>query len=154
MSTDRSTVLQIIEGIYQLLTPFPQFTIEAAKEIRGTIQEHPRVIKGLPYVLPYMIRDGGDTVLVDCGWNTDSAYQSLEEGMKEHHAHPTEVQKLVVTHVHPDHYGMAGRLKQLADAIVATSRRRGWSMTCRSSWRGTACRTSTRPRCHGAPWAC
>ena len=68
--------MQIIEGIYQLLTPFPQFTIEAAKEIRGTIQASPRVIKGLPYVLPYMIRDGGDTVLVDCGWNTDSAYHT------------------------------------------------------------------------------
>ena len=123
--------MQIIEGIYQLLTPFPQFTIEAAKEIRGTIQASPRVIKGLPYVLPYMIRDGGDTVLVDCGWNTDSAYQSLEEGMKEHNSHPTEVQKLVITHVHPDHYGMAGRLKQLSscevvvheeDAKVITSR--------------------------------
>ena len=57
--------MQIIEGIYQLLTPFPQFTIEAAKEIRGTIQASPRVIKGLPYVLPYMIRDGGDMEYLD-----------------------------------------------------------------------------------------
>lgn len=110
--------MQIIEGIYQLLTPFPQFTIEAAHEIRSTIQAQPRVIKGLPYVLPYMIRDGGDTVLVDCGWNTDSAYESLEAGMKEHNSHPTEVQKLVITHVHPDHYGMAGRLKQLSSCDV------------------------------------
>jgi glyoxylase-like metal-dependent hydrolase (beta-lactamase superfamily II) len=53
-------------------------------------------------------------VLIDCGWNTDDAYGALEEGMKEHGAQPSEITKLVITHVHPDHYGMAGRLKQLS----------------------------------------
>jgi len=110
--------LQIIDGIYQLLTPFPQFSIEDAKALRVSLEEHPRVTKGLPYVLPYLLKSGGDTVLLDCGWNTDSAYQALEEGMKEHGSHPTEIAKLVVTHVHPDHYGMAGRLKQLSGCEI------------------------------------
>ena len=110
--------VQILEGIYQLLTPFPQFSIEDAKALRHQLQEHPRVTKGLPYVLPYLIRHGGDTVLVDCGWNTDTAYEALEAGMREHGSHPTEIQRLVITHVHPDHYGMAGRLKRLADCDV------------------------------------
>jgi glyoxylase-like metal-dependent hydrolase (beta-lactamase superfamily II) len=110
--------LQIIEGIYQLLTPFPQFTIEDAKALRVQLQEHPRVTKGLPYVLPYLLKAGGDTVLLDCGWNTDSAYQALEEGMKEHGSHPNDIAKLVITHVHPDHYGMAGRLKRLSGCEV------------------------------------
>ena len=110
--------MRILDGIYQLLTPFPQFSIEDAKAMRVQLQEHPRVTKGLPYVLPYLIKDGDDTVLVDCGWNTDSAYQALEEGMKEHGSHPNEVRKLVITHVHPDHYGMAGRLKRISDCEV------------------------------------
>jgi len=110
--------VQIIEGIYQLLTPFPQFSIEDAKMLRRQLQDHPRVTKGLPYVLPYLLKAGGDTVLVDCGWNTDTAYQALEEGMREHGSHPTEINKLVVTHVHPDHYGMAGRLKQLSSCEI------------------------------------
>lgn len=110
--------MQIIDGIYQLLTPFPQFSIEDAKALRVSLEEHPRVTKGLPYVLPYLLKSGGDTVLLDCGWNTDSAYQALEEGMKEHGSHPTEIAKLVVTHVHPDHYGMAGRLKQLSGCEI------------------------------------
>jgi glyoxylase-like metal-dependent hydrolase (beta-lactamase superfamily II) len=110
--------VQIIPGIYQLLTPFPQFTFDEAKGLRRDLEAHPRVTKGLPYVLPYLLKDGDDTVLVDCGWNTDSAYQALEEGMKEHGSHPTEVNKLVITHVHPDHYGMAGRLKQLSSCEV------------------------------------
>jgi len=110
--------MRIIDGIYQLLTPFPQFTIEDAKALRRELQEHPRVTKGLPYVLPYLIKDSGDVVLVDCGWNTDSAYRALEEGMREHGSHPSEIQRLIITHIHPDHYGMAGRLKQLSSCDV------------------------------------
>ena len=110
--------MKILDGIYQLLTPFPQFTTEDAKRLRIELQDHPRVTKGLPYVLPYLIKDGDDTVLVDCGWNTDSAYQALEEGMKEHGSHPNDITQLVITHVHPDHYGMAGRLKRLSSCDV------------------------------------
>jgi glyoxylase-like metal-dependent hydrolase (beta-lactamase superfamily II) len=111
-------VAKIIDGIYQLLTPFPQFTIEEARKLRVELEAKPRVTKGLPYVLPYLIKDGGDTVLVDCGWNTDAAYAALEEGMQEHGSHPTEINKLVITHVHPDHYGMSGRLKRLSSCDV------------------------------------
>jgi glyoxylase-like metal-dependent hydrolase (beta-lactamase superfamily II) len=110
--------VKVLEGIYQLLTPFPQYQIEEARRIRIEYAEKPRVMKGLPYVLPYLIKSGDDTVLVDCGWNTDQAYQALEEGMKEHGSHPNEVTKLFVTHVHPDHFGMAGRLKRLSDCEV------------------------------------
>ncbi|MCC7363622.1 MAG: MBL fold metallo-hydrolase [Dehalococcoidia bacterium] len=110
--------MQILEGIYQLLTPFPQFTFEDAKALRHQLEEHPRVTKGLPYVLPYMVKDGDDVLLVDCGWNTDGAFSALEEGMKEHGSHPGAITQLVITHVHPDHYGMAGRLKRMSDCDV------------------------------------
>ncbi|MCE7927843.1 MAG: MBL fold metallo-hydrolase [Dehalococcoidia bacterium] len=109
---------EIIEGIYQLLTPFPEFSFDDAKALRRQLEEHPRVTKGLPYVLPYLIKSGGETALVDCGWNTDNAYKALETGMQEHGTHPTEIQKLFITHVHPDHYGMSGRLKQLSSCEV------------------------------------
>lgn len=110
--------MKLLDGIYQLLTPFPQFTFDQAKEIRGEIEHSPRVHKGLPYVLPYMIKMGGDVAVVDCGWNTDDAYAALEVGMREHDSHPSEIQKLFITHVHPDHFGMAGRLKQLSSCNV------------------------------------
>ena len=52
--------MKIIDGIYQLLTPFPQFTFEDAKMLRRQLEEHPRVTKGLPYVLPYLLKAGSD----------------------------------------------------------------------------------------------
>ena len=93
--------MKILEGVYQLLTPFPQYDYEEAKRLRGELERNPRVTKGLPYVMPYLIKHGGDTMLVDCGWNTDVAYAALEEGMREHGSHPSEITQLVITHVHP-----------------------------------------------------
>ncbi len=109
---------QVLEGVYQLLTPFPQFTFEEAKRLRKDLEAKPRVTKGLPYVLPYLVKRGDETVLIDCGWNTEDAYKALEEGMREHGSHPSEITKLVITHVHPDHYGMAGKLKQISSCEV------------------------------------
>jgi glyoxylase-like metal-dependent hydrolase (beta-lactamase superfamily II) len=101
--------MKVLDGIYQLLTPFPQFTLEQAREIR---RERKKIEKGLPYVLPYMVKSGDDLLMIDCGWNTDAAHEALAEGMKEHGATPADITKLFITHVHPDHYGMAGRLKR------------------------------------------
>ncbi|MCY3603722.1 MAG: MBL fold metallo-hydrolase, partial [Chloroflexi bacterium] len=105
--------MKILDGVYQLLTPFPQYKYEEAKKLRVELERAPRVTKGLPYVMPYLIKHGSDTMLVDCGWNTDVAYAALEEGMGEFGSHPSEITQLVITHVHPDHYGMSGRLKQV-----------------------------------------
>lgn len=123
--------MKILDGIYQLLTPFPQFTIDEAKRLRVELEKAPRVTKGLPYVLPYMVKDGGEVLLVDCGWNTDDAYTSLEAGMKEHGSHPSEVKHLFITHVHPDHFGMAGRLKRVADCNVIIHERDAEVMNAR-----------------------
>lgn len=109
---------QVYEGVFQLLTPFPQYTFEEAKKLRKELESKPRVTKGLPYVMPYLIKYGGETILIDCGWNTDDAYGALEQGMAEHGAHPNDITKLIITHVHPDHYGMAGRLKKLSSCEV------------------------------------
>ena len=110
--------MKIADGVYQLLTPFPQYEFEEAKKLRRELEEKPRVTKGLPYVLPYLIKDRGETLLIDCGWNTDPAFDALSEGMREHGADIADLTKLVITHVHPDHYGMSGRLKQVSSCEV------------------------------------
>lgn len=110
--------MEVIEGLYQLITPFPQFTYAQAKEYRADLGSKPRWIKSLPYVLPYLIRSRGEMLLVDNGWNTDVAYQALVESMAEHGAHPREIDRLILTHVHPDHFGLTGRLAEESGARV------------------------------------
>ena len=110
--------MEIIEGVYQLVTPFPQFTYAQAREIRQDLGKKPRWIRSLPYVLPYLIRSQGNLALVDNGWNTDVAHEALAQGMAEHAASPEELNQLIITHVHPDHFGLTGRLWDESGAEV------------------------------------
>lgn len=103
---------RIREGIYQIVSPFPEFSREEAYRLRHELEQHPRVTRGLPYVLPYFIASRGDTILVDCGWNTQDAHAALTEQMREFGAGLSDIDTLVLTHAHPDHCGLAGRLKE------------------------------------------
>lgn len=145
--------MKIIDGIYQLLTPFPEYTIEDAKRLRIEHEREPRVMKGLPYVLPYMVKSGGDVLLVDCGWHTDDAYTCLEEGMREHGSHPSEVSKLAITHVHPDHYGMSGKLKDLNPACEVIIHQRDGDIIATRYLKpdGLAHEVSDMMQVHGVP---
>lgn len=109
---------RIQPGIHQIVTPFPEYEREEAYRMRHDLEAHPRVTRGLPYVLPYFISSRGDTLLVDCGWNTDDTYEALQEQLAEVGARIADVQTLVLTHAHPDHCGLAGRLKKEAGCTV------------------------------------
>lgn len=144
--------MQILEGVYQLLTPFPQFTLDEALKLRHELEEKPRVTKGLPYVLPYMVRDGDDVLLVDCGWNTDAAFEALESGMKEHDSDPAAVTQLLITHVHPDHYGMAGKVKQVSGCEIVMHEKESEVIASRYfSPKGLTEQMSTYMEQHGVP---
>ena len=52
--------MQVIEGIYQIVTPFPELTGQQAREVRRDLANKPRWIKSLPYVLPYLITSKGE----------------------------------------------------------------------------------------------
>jgi len=103
---------RIQEGIYQIISPFPEFERKEAYRLRDDMEVHPRVTKGLPYVMPYAITSRGETLLVDCGWATDDSYAALSEQLNEIGIGIDEITKLVLTHAHPDHCGLAGRLHE------------------------------------------
>lgn len=111
--------MNIAEGVDQLLTPFPEYTYDEARgEQDRILAKEPRTRRGLPYVLPYLFRGGSETILVDPGWHTDEAYEALEAEMRNVDAHPSEITRVLVTHAHGDHYGMAGRLRTIARCEV------------------------------------
>lgn len=73
------------------------------------------------YVNAYLVegdRDNGH-LLIDTGWDTEEAFASLKKQLAEIGINPQDISQIVVTHVHPDHYGLAGKLKRLFNAKLA-----------------------------------
>ncbi|MGO8873709.1 MAG: MBL fold metallo-hydrolase [Acidimicrobiales bacterium] len=86
----------------------------------------------LRYVLVYALElAGGGVALVDAGWNTEQAWSALGDGLAAAGGSVSDVRAVLVTHIHPDHYGLAGRVREAsgawiglhpADAIMVESR--------------------------------
>lgn len=74
---------------------------------------------GLSFVNVYAIRGKDGFLLVDTGWNTEESFAALSKGMAEIGAGVKDISQILVTHVHPDHYGMAGRVKKISGASLA-----------------------------------
>ncbi len=73
----------------------------------------------LRYVLVYAFElRGGGVALVDAGWNTDEAWNSLNDGLATAGGSINDVRAVMVTHIHPDHYGLAGRVREASGAWI------------------------------------
>ena len=59
-----------------------------------------------------------EVVLVDAGIKTDECWEALVDGLAAHGLCPADVARVVITHAHVDHYGLAGRLAAESDATV------------------------------------
>jgi glyoxylase-like metal-dependent hydrolase (beta-lactamase superfamily II) len=73
----------------------------------------------LRYVLVYAFETNAGPYIIDAGWNTDDAFNTLEHGLGQAGFEITDVQGVLVTHIHPDHYGLAGRVREASGAWVA-----------------------------------
>jgi glyoxylase-like metal-dependent hydrolase (beta-lactamase superfamily II) len=73
----------------------------------------------LRYVLVYVLETRGGLVLVDAGWNTEEAWSALVTGLAAAGYGIRDVLGVLVTHIHPDHYGLAGRVQEESGAWVA-----------------------------------
>ncbi len=73
----------------------------------------------LRYVLVYALElDGGGVALVDAGWDTDEAWKALSDGLAAAGGTMGDVRAVMVTHIHPDHYGLAGRVREASGAWI------------------------------------
>ena len=73
----------------------------------------------LRYVLVYAFETDRGPYLVDAGWNTDDAFEVLCRDLTHAGFDIGGVQGVLVTHIHPDHYGLAGRIREASGAWVA-----------------------------------
>ena len=72
----------------------------------------------LAHVNAYLVRGDSGYLLVDAGWNTSESFDTLQKKLAEIGADIKDISQILVTHIHPDHYGMAGRIKQLSGASM------------------------------------
>lgn len=94
-----TTPAEIVPGIYLLKIPIP---------------DNP-----LGHLNCYVIKGDRGWMMVDTGWNTEEAFKALEDQLGGIGLRLRDINQIVVTHVHPDHYGLAGRIKQLTPARFA-----------------------------------
>lgn len=73
----------------------------------------------LRYVTVHALRVPDGVVLVDTGWNAPEVLAALREGLAVAGTSLSDVRGIVVSHIHPDHYGLASRIRDESGAWVA-----------------------------------
>jgi glyoxylase-like metal-dependent hydrolase (beta-lactamase superfamily II) len=66
------------------------------------------------------LAEGDLPTLIDCGVNTPDSYHALQEGLAAHGYRVADLRRLVLTHHHVDHVGLAGRIVEESGAEVWT----------------------------------
>jgi glyoxylase-like metal-dependent hydrolase (beta-lactamase superfamily II) len=91
-STDLPLVSALGDGITQIRLPM---TGNPLRAING-----------------YLIEDDGGLMLVDCGWKLDEVLAALEAGVRAAGHAVSDIRRVLITHHHYDHYGLAGTLRR------------------------------------------
>jgi glyoxylase-like metal-dependent hydrolase (beta-lactamase superfamily II) len=89
--------LEIVQGVHQIKIPLGPGPLSSVNAY-------------------FIAGEDGKGVLIDTGWDTPEAFQALVEGLRASGAGFQNIDQIVVTHLHADHYGLAGKIKQLSDA--------------------------------------
>lgn len=99
--------------------------LPAFDEVRDSVWSLPLRIPrhGPPYTLSYLIVDhAGDVHIVDPGLDLDTNWDRLTASLGTIGRAVSDVASVIITHLHPDHLGMADRLKAASGARVAIHR--------------------------------
>lgn len=77
-------------------------------------------VNDIETVNSYLIEDGDDLTIVDCGlWRPepdDQGLRALEAALNENGYVLADISRVLVTHAHIDHYGLTGRLMEISGA--------------------------------------
>ncbi len=100
---ERPALDEVAEGIWRIPLPLPGDALRA--------------------VNTYLVRGPEGYLLVDCGWNRQESWDRLEESLRHLGAELRQVRGVFATHIHDDHYGLAGRVRSGSGGWVALGSR-------------------------------
>jgi glyoxylase-like metal-dependent hydrolase (beta-lactamase superfamily II) len=92
--------MEIVQGVHQIKVPLP-----------GAV-DHMNI---------YLIEGTQGNLLIDTGFDTPEAFGALRDALKFSGFGFKDITVIAATHIHPDHYGMVDKLKQMSGARVALS---------------------------------
>ncbi len=93
-------ITEIAKGIYQIKIPLSDghaFVLDAVNS--------------------YLIEGSSGWLMIDTGWYQPGSFQALEDALHKLKLDFKDIGTIVLTHGHPDHYGMAGKIRQQAGKL-------------------------------------
>jgi glyoxylase-like metal-dependent hydrolase (beta-lactamase superfamily II) len=66
----------------------------------------------------YVIEGTSGNLMIDTGWDTPEAFNALASEMKNSGFAMKDITDIFITHLHPDHIGLAGKLAELTAARI------------------------------------
>ena len=88
--------MELAPGIYKIKVPIPNNPLENLN--------------------CYLIKGKDGWVMIDTGWYTPETFSSLKKSLKKLGIALSDIATIVITHIHPDHFGLVGRIRQISPA--------------------------------------
>lgn len=104
-----------------------------------------------PWVNCYAIETGDGVTLIDCGCDWPPGHDALNEGLEQVGLGGAPIATLIVSHLHPDHVGMAGRIVAQHDARFVMHQRAARLVDRYNDSAGQTARNLELARRHGVP---
>ncbi|GAA2951986.1 hypothetical protein GCM10011428_84660 [Streptomyces violaceus] len=84
------------------------------RSLRVPIPDNP-----LGHTLVYVVDTDRGPVLIDTGWDDPESWDTLADGLTACGTSVAEIHGVVITHHHPDHHGLSGRVREASGAWIA-----------------------------------
>ena len=76
----------------------------------------------LKHVNVFLLRDGDHYTMIDTGLQTEESRQALNQKLAEMKVRIERISRILITHIHPDHFGLAAELRERSGAELIIHR--------------------------------